>query len=107
VQAFGEIRLSPFLMGHSPDRPGYPAKSRDLDWFLQVGKDGTENCVKAHEGKYRDTAREQMQAEVGTVGVAMMDVAASLLQRHGFTPQGHLPQERISACAGMITGPNL
>lgn len=106
VKAFEAIQHSSLLLGQR-NSPGHQGFRADLDWFLQRGKNGIENCVKAHDGKYRDTAREQMHAEVGKVGVALMDVADVLLQRHGFTQQGHVPQERISACAAMITGPNL
>lgn len=54
-EAFGEIRLSRFLRGLQNDPKGkHPNFRATFDWFLQKGKDGTENCLKAYEGKYRD-----------------------------------------------------
>ena len=55
IQVFAEVSTSPFLRGQlsSPDRR--PVK-RGLDWLLQKGEDGIENCVKTYEGKYRHEA---------------------------------------------------
>jgi DNA-binding MarR family transcriptional regulator len=48
-----EISQSAFLLGlkASRDHPGFRG---DFDWLLTKGQDGTENCVKVFEGKYRD-----------------------------------------------------
>ena len=50
-----EIGMSSLLLGHksSIDHPNFKG---DFDWLLASGKgaNGTENCVKVFEGKYRD-----------------------------------------------------
>jgi hypothetical protein len=53
VGVFTEIRLSSLLQGLRPS-PGHEGFRGTFDWLLTKGKDGTENCVKVHEGKYRD-----------------------------------------------------
>ncbi len=53
--AFGMVAKSRFLRGQVLTQDRRPFRA-DLDWFLQKGKDGTENCVKAFEGKYLDEA---------------------------------------------------
>lgn len=51
-QVFVEIVQSPYLRGLKARRGEDPFVA-DLDWLLSVGRDGTENCVKVHDGKYR------------------------------------------------------
>jgi hypothetical protein len=53
--SFGAVRDSAFLRreGTTPGHAGFIA---NFDWFLQRGKDGVENCVKAAEGRYQDSA---------------------------------------------------
>ena len=53
VRVFTEIRHSALLRGLKPSE-GHAGFRGDFDWLLTKGKDGTENCVKAAEGKYRD-----------------------------------------------------
>jgi hypothetical protein len=55
VGVFAEIGQSPLLMGQRQSN-GHRGFIADLDWLLTRGKDGTENCVKVTEGKYRDDA---------------------------------------------------
>jgi len=55
-EVFREIHLSRFLKGMS-NGSGHEGFKADFDWLLTKGKDGTENCVKVAEGKYRDGAR--------------------------------------------------
>ena len=49
----GQIRASRFLRGLRPTN-GHERFVADFDWLLTKGKDGSENCVKVYEGKYRD-----------------------------------------------------
>lgn len=53
-QVYTEICRSAFLLGQKSSEGRRPIK-RGLDWLLQKGEDGIENCVKTYEGKYRDT----------------------------------------------------
>ncbi len=53
VGVFSEIPKSALLMGQRPSN-GHKRFLADFDWVLTRGKDGTENCVKVAEGKYRD-----------------------------------------------------
>lgn len=50
---FHEIGKSAFLLGHKASN-GHEGFRADFDWLLTKGKDGTENCVKVCEGRYRD-----------------------------------------------------
>ncbi len=52
-QVFEEVGASELLLHGSPERPSFRG---DLDWLLQKGQNGTENCVKTYEGKYRNRA---------------------------------------------------
>ena len=52
-EVFTAIRHSRFLRGLSK-RPGHDSFVADFDWLLTKGKDGTENCVKVHDGRYYD-----------------------------------------------------
>ncbi len=45
-----------FLRGLRPSN-GHEKFTGDLDWLLSKGKDGTENCVKVHDGKYLDKGK--------------------------------------------------
>jgi hypothetical protein len=47
-----QIRASPFLRGLQKNRNEYGSFKADFDWLLQKGRDGTENVVKVHDGKY-------------------------------------------------------
>jgi hypothetical protein len=60
----GEIEQSPFLRGLTTS-PGRRAVKRDFDWLIAKGQDGIENCVKVHEGKYRETLIDQATAQYG------------------------------------------
>lgn len=51
-RTFAEIAKSPFLRGLRNGN-GHEGFTADLDWLLQKGKDGVENCLKTWEGKYR------------------------------------------------------
>ncbi|HZP39843.1 MAG TPA: hypothetical protein VFE48_25505 [Methylomirabilota bacterium] len=52
-QVFREYGQSAFLRGLQ-NGPGHESFRADFDWLLAKGKDGTENVVKIHDGKYRD-----------------------------------------------------
>ncbi len=52
-EVFLETKKSTFLMGVNSGE-GHRGFSGNLDWLLTTGKDGTENCVKTYEGRYRD-----------------------------------------------------
>ena len=57
-EAFGEVGLSKFLRGlENNPNGGHKNFRASFDWFLQKGQDGTENCIKAFEGRYRDGRR--------------------------------------------------
>jgi hypothetical protein len=51
-QTFGMMHKSLFLRGLAPPKPGQKPFLADFDWLLSKGKDGTENVVKVHDGKY-------------------------------------------------------
>lgn len=50
---FAQYRKSDFLCGRTAKRPGHETFTPDFDWLLSKGKDGTENAVKVHDGRYR------------------------------------------------------
>ena len=50
-QVMRQIRDSPFLRGLR-NRNGHTSFIADFDWLLTNGKDGSENVVKVHDGKY-------------------------------------------------------
>ena len=50
---FSAIQLSSFLRGLRPSN-GHEGFKGDFDWLLTQGKDGTENAIKAEEGRYQD-----------------------------------------------------
>ena len=52
-QVFQEVGRSRFLRGLEK-RPGHHSFIADFDWLLARGKDGSENCVKVADGRYRD-----------------------------------------------------
>jgi hypothetical protein len=51
---FAQYHRSRFLSGKAPPRNGHENFQPDFDWLLSVGKDGTENAVKVHDGRYCD-----------------------------------------------------
>ena len=53
TETFRETKRSGLLRGLRPT-PGHPNFMSTFDWLLTKGKDGTENCVKVYEGRYRD-----------------------------------------------------
>lgn len=51
--ALGNIKASRFLTGRVPASSGHGRVFRaDFDWLLAKHKDGTENVVKLHDGRY-------------------------------------------------------
>ena len=54
---YAEYHQSTFLQGLRA-QAGHERFKADFDWLLSQGKDGIENCVKVHDGKYRDTTPE-------------------------------------------------
>lgn len=53
LKAFEEYHKSSFLRGINGRKPGHENFEANFDWLLTKGKDGTENCVKVWEGRYR------------------------------------------------------
>ena len=53
---FRQYHRSRFLRNLVPKKAGHESFTPDFDWLLSVGKDGTENCVKVHDGRYCDGA---------------------------------------------------
>ena len=51
-EVFGEVHKSEFLRGLKNSN-GHEGFICNFDWLLTKGKDGTENCVKVNEGRYR------------------------------------------------------
>ncbi len=52
-EVFAQMHRSRFLRG-LVKRPGHESFVADFDWLLTKGKDGSENVVKVHDGKYQD-----------------------------------------------------
>jgi len=52
-EVMAQCRASPFLRGLRK-REGHERFVADFDWLLTTGRDGSENVVKVHDGKYRD-----------------------------------------------------
>lgn len=53
-ETFRQFHRSRFLRGVTPRRAGHETFTADFDWLLAKGKDGTENAVKVHDGRYAD-----------------------------------------------------
>lgn len=53
-EVFAQYRRSKWLQGLTPPRDGHESFTPDFDWLLSVGKDGSENVLKVHDGKYTD-----------------------------------------------------
>jgi len=51
VETFKQFHSALYLRGKAK---GYEGIVADFDWLLAVGKDGSENFVKVHDGKYHD-----------------------------------------------------
>jgi hypothetical protein len=56
---FAEYHRSSFLQG-ACSKAGHDRFKADFDWLLSQGQDGIENCVKVHDGKYRDRSQERL-----------------------------------------------
>jgi hypothetical protein len=54
TETFLQYHRSRFLSGKTIPGNGHGAFKPDFDWLLSRGKDGIENCVKVHDGRYRD-----------------------------------------------------
>ena len=52
-ELFAEYGRSKFLSGKTQPGPGHESFRADFDWLMAVGKGGTENAVKVHDGAYR------------------------------------------------------
>lgn len=52
-QVFKRVHESKFLRGMSKSN-GHASFRCDFDWLLTKGKDGSENVVKVHDGRYAD-----------------------------------------------------
>lgn len=52
-ETFAQVRASRFLRGLRPSS-GHETFVADFDWLLSNGKDGSENAVKVHDGRYLD-----------------------------------------------------
>lgn len=51
---FAQFHRSDFLRGLKRPANGHDSFTADFDWLLSKGKDGTENVVKVHDGRYRN-----------------------------------------------------
>lgn len=51
---FRQYHRSKFLSGLVESNNGHGHFQPDFDWLLSKGKDGVENCVKVHDGRYSD-----------------------------------------------------
>lgn len=51
-EVFAQMHRSPFLRGLCPRTQGHESFQADFDWLLTKGRDGTENAVKVHDGRY-------------------------------------------------------
>lgn len=61
-EVFAEIHRSRFLRGlNNRLGSGHENFRASFDWLLTVGKDGTENCVKVSEGRYREREEKAME----------------------------------------------
>jgi hypothetical protein len=58
-QVMAEYHISNFLQGLQPSI-GHERLRADFDWLMSRGKDGMENCVKVHEGRYRDADGDRL-----------------------------------------------
>ena len=56
LEAIAEYPSSQFLLGRRNGQ-GHENFTADLEWLSQRDKSGTENIVKVHEGRYRDSVR--------------------------------------------------
>lgn len=54
TMTFRQYYRSKFLRGHKEPNNGHKSFQPDFDWLLSKGKDGIENCVKVHDGRYCD-----------------------------------------------------
>ena len=54
ADCFREYQRSKFLSGKLPAAEGHKNFKPDFDWLLSNGKDGAENYVKVHDGRYSD-----------------------------------------------------
>lgn len=54
VEVFVRVHQSRFLRGAAKPSNGHGNFRFDFDWMLTKGKDGSENVVKVHEGRYAD-----------------------------------------------------
>ena len=75
-----EICSSIFLTQGSANRPDFRG---DFDWLLTKCRDGTENCVKVAEGKYRDAPQEKLVQRFGVQGARNLSVIQKL-QAEGY-----------------------
>lgn len=53
-ETFAQFHRSDFLRGLSKRTNGHESFVADFDWLMSKGKDGTENFVKVHDGRYRN-----------------------------------------------------
>ena len=53
-ETFKQFHRSRFLRGQTAKSTGHDSFIADFDWLLSKGKDGTENVVKVHDGRYMD-----------------------------------------------------
>jgi hypothetical protein len=62
-EVFAEYRLSRFLLGMERSN-GHENFKPDFDWLLSAGRGGKlDNCVKVHDGKYRDGSQRRLLSE--------------------------------------------
>ncbi len=54
TRVFQHYHHSRFLRGLTPKQNGHDSFKADFDWLISRGKDRIENCLKVHDGRYRD-----------------------------------------------------
>jgi hypothetical protein len=64
-----EYHQSSFLQGLRA-QAGHERFKADFDWLLSQGKDGIENCVKVHDGKYLDKTQDSPTSQDHTARTA-------------------------------------
>jgi hypothetical protein len=80
---FEEYHCSTFLQGLRA-QAGHERFKADFDWLLSQGQDGIENCVKVHDGKYRDTTETSLTSQDQTARTAQNLAAMHAFLKGGF-----------------------
>jgi len=85
LKVYEEVCASPFLLGQKSSKDRRAVK-RGLDWLLQKGEDGLENCVKTYEGKYRDSLDDRLRSRMSDREYRSIKAAQRFLENTDATP---------------------